>query len=199
MPAVFEIHLIYKNSISIEKVLDLLKKEDVSYLIDSIECMDNWEYDNHQKLKKDFIKDIDILIQKQKKIFLIEGLLNAKNRFGIYVSKGNENQYLFDFWISTEGIEQLDSNYITKENMDIYERLKTQLTIYLDAKLLVLCGIGSEVLIVEALQPKDIIAQSKNVCMWISPKEICDSEPSNYQKEIANGFFVYLLKSLEIK
>ena len=116
-------------------------------------------------------------------------------RFGINFSRGEEIQYCLDFWITTKGLEQLDSNYITDDNIELYEKLKYHLITYGNRELLVLCGIGSEITMPESARVEDIVAKSKNICMWILPSEKFDATLDRFNKETYNGFFVYSLKA----
>ena len=113
--------------------------------------------------------------------------------FGISFEIIEREKYAINFWISTKNIDVLDSNYITKDNVDIYSMLSQQLTNILSKDFLILCGIGSEILVNDKGDNENIVNSSSNVCEWIFPYDKPYKLLDRYEKNIINTFTVYSL------
>jgi type IV secretory pathway TrbD component len=194
MSAVFEIELLLKEQLMISEVLNFIAKEGHDYEINLIQIQDDWEFCNLERLHVRSIETCDNLV-KQGKIVLINGILKSLYRFGVHLWKPDQTIFAVNFWISTKGIEMLDSNYITENNSKIYSFITNKITDVLNSDTLLLCAIGSELIVSYNNEIEDIINKSKNVCEWIFADEKHFSYFNKFSKSQINGFTIYCLKA----
>ncbi|MCL1810459.1 MAG: hypothetical protein FWG42_11950 [Clostridiales bacterium] len=194
MSAVFEVELLLKEQLEISEILNSI--EDLGYEINSIQIQDDWEFNNLERLRIEQIKTCDDLV-KQGKIVLINGIIKSPCRFGIHLWKPEQTVFAANFWISTEGMEALDNNYITKGNHEFYTFVTNKTTSVLNKDALLFGAIGSELMVSYESDLEGIINNSKNVCEWIFADEKPYSCFDNFSKSKINGFTVYLLFNLK--
>ncbi len=193
MSAVFEISLLYKKRVSLCEIINNINSIQFVCDIEKIEVIDNWQYENEQTIRKNELNQIQRLISEGK-IILIEGQINLMHQFGISLSITDQDNFNIEFWISTKGVEELDSNYITNANAHIYNFLVEKLTKILNKDYLVFCGIGSET-IVSCNEIDEVdLNKSKNICMWIFPTEKRIRLLEKYSKDTVNNFIIYKLR-----
>ncbi len=191
MSAIFEINLIYKKHILVEEVLNLIKNNCISYSISNINIMDNWQYEKFFSYEKYPFNELDLLILENK-IISIEGILDLVHRFGVNFYKINNEMYSIEFWISTKKLEKLDSNYINKDNINIYIEIIRIIIKILSRESLIVCMIGSELLIKKMDSLKEILLNSKNVSIYFLNSNI-NLKIKDYNKISLEGFNLYYL------
>ena len=169
MSATFEFTVLCKKIIPIDVICNKLFQEKSKIIIDSIEIIDNWEYENQITL--DMNIDMETLINyvENNKIVMINGLLNDNHRCGLFIEKVSNNITSLDIWISSKNLHFLDEDYITTENFSIYESITDSVLQMNDEYDVYLCGIGVETCFVYNESIDCIIRESANVNRWIIP------------------------------
>lgn len=163
MAIVLDINFLCNRMLDIDIIVELLNDYGVS--IKSINSIDNWMWDNEQKVEclnqvEGVLNDYRIVIIELKKV-LIKDL-------GVYIEK-IENLYLYTLWINTEGYQMLDCDKVTLENSKFYEEIfQTILKVNKRVEnIFEVIGIGLETDFYYSENVMDTIQNSKNIVVWI--------------------------------
>lgn len=159
MAIVLDINFLCNRMLDIDIIVELLNDYGVS--IKSINSIDNWMWDNEQKVEclnqvEGVLNDYRIVIIELKKV-LIKDL-------GVYIEK-IENLYLYTLWINTEGYQMLDCDKVTLENSKFYEEIfQTILKVNKRVEnIFEVIGIGLETDFYYSENVMDTIQNSKNI------------------------------------
>ena len=179
MAAVFEVTLMNSGNFSFDIISNILYQN--RFAIDSIETMDDWDYNNYIKLPNGRISEIDRLIEKNKIIF-IRGIIKEMYNGGAYISSHDFERHSITFWISTNKIKSLNSDCTTEENVKVYNKITEIITQEIDSNSLLFCGIGTEISIPNSNCIDEAIKKAKNISRWIFPNGKIISLPSKFKK-----------------
>lgn len=190
MSAVFEVELLYKKLVSIFKILEGMKCAKITYNIDTVETIDSWEWENHQKIHRWEESLIEESVSMGK-IVLLGGVIKEKYKFGMNFSKLKEHKFQIGFWISTEHLPQLDSSWVNAENKEIYDKLIEEMTRQLEKEQWIACSMGTELVVEEEKKLEDMIEDSHNVCVWILPEKNSAVVLKEYEGKRLNTYQIY--------
>jgi len=188
MSAAFEVTIMCSEIISFNVIKNALNN--YKFEINEIEVIDDWQYNNQKKMQKALFFEIDELINNNK-IVLIGGTLNCIHNCGITAFMHESGAYCVTFWFSTKEMKSLDCDFISSENVEIYDNLTKIIIETVDYNKLIFCGIGPELFMPNCIYISDVILNSKNVCRWIISNSKKINLPNSYKKDIHNQFLVY--------
>lgn len=163
MAVVLDINILCNKILDLDDIRTVLTKYKVS--IDSVNSIDNWMWDNEQKIAS--FKQIAAIVDMQH-IVIIKLKSPQIKDMGIFIEK-MENQYLYTLWINTEGYPMLDCEDITINNHQYYKEI---IQAIFEFKRLIkdsfeVAGIGLETDFCYEKNIRDIIQNSKNMMIWI--------------------------------
>ena len=188
MAEVFEIQVVNTNKIPFDLIMESLKFIEVK--LNVIDCIDNWSYENLHgiELKEKSINDV----LNNGKIVVLEGdLLN--NKCGCFISKEDE-EYCYDFWLSTNNLRCLACESINDANYKIYTRVLNALLNILNKNELIYCAIGVEIFVDKNKPLMNIIENSTGVIRWVVPEKE-NIKLNEYIEENVQGFKIYSIYS----
>lgn len=159
-------------------------------IVDGIEILDDWSYTNHQVINyceetinlNEMISNGKIIIANLK----VNGL-----RSGYYILKVDNGIYEIGIWFDTDKMSSLDSDAITDENEFIYNKITNAVINNIDNKKLLLIGIGVETIIEYDRILQNIVDNSKNILIWILPRDKKINIQHFYKKEEKEFFNIY--------
>jgi hypothetical protein len=192
MSAVYEICLLCEKQIPFTALLAKTKEYKVPFHIESVESMDDWMYTNCEKHHTCDNNEIEALITHNQ-IVRIRGKFDSKHWGGIDYYTETGNRFGIDIWISTKCINVLDADGITPKNQHIYSCLVRYITNFIKEYSILVCAMGSELIMKYYSQVETIIENSDNVGMWILPKEYICEKLKYYQKCWKEGYYIYSL------
>lgn len=163
MAVVLDINMLCKKAIDFNILEKVIKEYGVT--IDSINCIDNWMWDNEQQVE-DFDQIKEELVNN--KIIIIKFNLALIKDLGMYIEK-IKSDYIYTLWINTEGYPNLDCDMVTLENKDYYEKVY-QIIMEMERSvpnLLQVVGIGIESDFHYSEEIMEIIQCSRNIIVWI--------------------------------
>jgi len=188
MSATFDIIVLCKNIIPVDVLYNKLCQNQFEILIDSIEVIDNWEYENQVKLNLDIdLKTLTNYVENNK-IIMISGLLNDNHRCGLFMCKVSDNIITLDVWISSKNLPFLDDDYITEETLSIYEAATNSVIKMNDEYDIYLCGIGVEAYFTYGESIDCIIGASQNINRWVIPSAQQFQRFKGFDEIEKNGF-----------
>lgn len=185
MAVVLDINLLCKEIIDFSILKDIMNNYEVN--LDTISSIDNWMWDNEQKVVNDFNSMSKIL--NQNKIIVIKLASRLFKDLGIYIEKTGTD-YLYTLWLNTEGYPQLDSDLVNIENRIYYESVYQEILKFenKNPELLKIVGIGIESDFFYSRDIVDIIRNSKNITAWILNGNIKDKiSLSRYSERSIKG------------
>lgn len=167
MAGVLDINIICNKVCDLNIILLHLFKYKIS--IESVNCIDNWQWDNEKEIMS--FKQISILLETQH-IIIIKLKQPQIKDMGMYIEKIS-NKYLYTLWINTDGFPMFDCEKVTLDNYIYYkEMIQTILEWKKSVEdFLEIVGIGLETDIYPQKNIEDIILKSKNMIIWIFNKE----------------------------
>lgn len=178
MAAILDINLLCKKIINFDIIKDILNNYEIA--INTISSIDNWLWENEKQVEN--LSCITEIIN-QNKIIIIELTFKLFKNLGIYIEK-IDNEYIYTFWLDTEGYPELDCDIINDRNKIYYKKIY-QIIVDLEAKqkdLLKIVGIGIESDFHYSKNVLDIIQNSYNITSWILNNDI-------NLKDILNGYY----------
>lgn len=190
MAAVFEIIIGSRELIPFQVIENILSKYQVC--IDSVETMDDWNYNNLKKLEKVQIFQMEKLISKGK-ILILNGVLDNLHNCGMHIFTHETGIFNIAFWISTKQLYFLDCDRITEKNIKIYDEITQNIIDNVNKNHFMFCGIGSEIFMPDSYSINDVVSKSKNVNRWIFSNKEYNDFPDDYQKKTWKQFTVYSL------
>ncbi|HPD00634.1 MAG TPA: hypothetical protein PLA01_04705 [Acetivibrio sp.] len=193
MGAVVELTMYYKDIIPFSRIINRIEDYGYRVILNEIEVIDDWSYSNRQVLKfnEDTI-DFDELMSDNK-IILAHFTAN-EFKCGYYIFKADTDIYEMCIWLNTDGISFLDNDVIDERNKFVYDKIKNELIANIDSNKLLLIGIGVETLIKYDKSLQNIVDNSKNVLMWIIPKDKKIRIHHNYKIEDKRDLLIYSLE-----
>lgn len=117
MAVAWEFNIVNDKAISHETLNIIIKAFTNDIRVMSIISIDDWEWSNQRQL--DSVADITEELDSGR-IVTIEMKSNQCKSLGMYAEK--EDEYLYTFWINTEGFPELDIDKITDMNMKYYNQ-----------------------------------------------------------------------------
>ena len=100
--------------------------------------------------------------------------------------------YEIGIWFDTDKMSSLDSDAITGENKFIYNKITNAVINNIDNKKLLLIGNGVETIIEYDKYYEILVDNSKNILIWILPRDKKINIQHFYKKEEKN-FLIYTL------
>lgn len=191
MAIVLDINILCNKRLDENIVSEILNDNEVT--IETINCIDNWMWDNEQKIElfsqvEDVLNNNKIIILKLKKTFIKD--------MGVYIEK-IDNFYLYNIWINTDGYPMLDCNAVTSENSYFYEAIYQTVSHISEKnkKLFRIIGIGLETDFHYNENLADIINNSRNMVSWILDSDMNnDTEWNGYSVRKAEGLGMIILE-----
>lgn len=163
MSITLDVNILCNKILNEEMIFDLLNTYEAS--VESINCIDNWMWDNEQKIEvfnnvKEVLNDNRIVII-QLKMAMFKDL-------GIYIEKVG-NFYLYTLWINTEGYPTLDCDKITAQNSKFYQEIYQIISKINNKtkKIFEVIGIGLETDFQYDENLVYTIQNSRNMIVWI--------------------------------
>lgn len=188
MAIVLDINVLCKKVLNFNLIKDLIN--DYEAVVDSINSIDTWEWDNEQQINFWQIEDV---VNKGK--IIIVKLVSPKFKdLGIYIEKMND-VYLYTLWINTEGYPELDSDTISVKNRIYYEKVYREILKInkSNQSLIKIVGIGLETEFSYDENVIGIVQSSRNMSVWIVEDYInLETELINYRKNMAKEFGVII-------
>ncbi len=178
MAAILDINLLCKKIITFDMIKDILNNYEIA--INTISSIDSWLWENEKQVEN--LNCITEIIN-QNKIIIIELTFKLFKNLGIYIEK-IDNEYIYTFWLDTEGYPELDCDVINDRNKVYYKKIY-QIIVDLEKKqkdLLRVVGIGIESDFHYNKNVLDIIQNSYNITSWILNNDI-------NLKDILNGYY----------
>lgn len=180
MAIVLEFNLICKRFIDLKCVLQNYTIRELDITLGDVFCMDNWTWDNQQKLQ-DLSLTQNALEKEQ--IVTINLKCASLKDLGIYIEKFN-GEYVYDLWINTQGYPKLDADRIDLVNEHYFHKFYQVFREVIreqDIGFRIL-GIGLETDFQYAKENSDVIKNSNNILAWIVNKDMRNSSVlSNYR------------------
>lgn len=187
MAVVLDINILCNRMLDLNKIALLLAKHNVS--IESINSIDNWMWDNEEKLEDS--KQIANILDMQH-IVTIKLKQQSIKDIGIYIEK-MENQFLYTLWINTEGYTMLDCEKITMDNSEFYKKI-IQAVLELNRLMedsFEIAGIGLETDFSYEKEVMDIIRKSKNMMIWMLNKhDELNIQLEKFKGDMIEGVYV---------
>ena len=191
MAIVLDINILCNKRLDENIVSEILNDNEVT--IETINCIDNWMWDNEQKIElfsqvEDVLNNNKIIILKLKKTFIKD--------MGVYIEK-IDNFYLYNIWINTDGYPMLDCNAVTSENSYFYEAIYQTVSHISEKnkKLFRIIGIGLETDFHYNENLADIINNSRNMVSWILDSDMNnDTAWNGYSVRKAEGLGMIILE-----
>lgn len=181
MAARLDINILSFKSIELHDIIKLVDAEfGVSLKVKEIEILDNWTYQNieYETKSADVKKHIDA---GRVANILFDDL---ECQTGCQLEKIGDT-YFTNFWFDTQKFPNLDSDFITEENSQFYNKLLCVfLNISKDFKIIA-SSVGVESEVQQYHNLIDIIKESKNVNMWFV-KGIFFATIPKYQTEVCD-------------
>lgn len=164
MAVAWEFNIVNDKAISHETLNIIIKEFTNDIRVMSIISIDDWEWSNQRQL--DSVADITEELDSGR-IVTIEMKSNQCKSLGMYAEK--EDEYLYTFWINTEGFPELDIDKITDMNMKYYNQAYCILDrLIKDCNLpFIYIAIGLECNIRCTADIRTAISNSNNVIAWL--------------------------------
>lgn len=182
MAVVLDVNILCERVIDFSIIENTIKM--YSLRLASVSSIDSWVWDNEQPIKE--LRQISDIVDSNK-IVIIKLKAPLFKDVGIYIERV-DSCYLYTVWINTEGHPQLDSDVITPENREYYEKVYQGISVVANSELdlLKVVGIGVESDFYYSNNVKDIIRRSKNITVWILNSDFREEEMLiNYMKKNA--------------
>lgn len=183
MAIVLDINLLCEKILDLNITESLLRENGVR--IKSIISMDNWRWENEQKVEN--LNDIKTVVDYNK-IVVVQMEVTMVKDVGIYIEK-IDNNYLYTLWINTEGYPMLDYDTISLENKRYYEKIYRSI-LGVEEKYetsLGIIGIGLETDFYYSKNVVEIIKKSRNMLAWIVKGTMgVDDVLKGYEKTVIN-------------
>lgn len=192
MGAVLELTLYYKDIIPLSEIIEKIDAVGYRVIVNDLEIVDDWLFTNHQVLKyaENAINVNEIIFSN--KIILTNFTVNGLN-CGYHILKVDEDIYEICIWLNTEGLSFLDDDVVTDKSKFFYDRIVDELISNIDSQKLILIGIGVETMMEYDRKLENIVANSKNVLMWIFPKDK-KLDLQSYSKREKEDFLICYLE-----
>lgn len=186
MAVVLEFNLICKAIIDLDSALQNSTISKLNISIEKISSIDNWMWENQQKLQ-----DMSLVenVLEDAKIVIVNLKSPVLKDLGVYVEKIRE-EYVYNLWINMDGYPNLDTDNISSRNRHYFkkfyqtfgEEVKKQ---NIQFRIL---GIGLETKFQYEEKNSDIIQKSENIISWIVDKDFKDGRLlNNYKKNEFKG------------
>lgn len=192
MAVVLEFNIICKTFIDLETIILNSSVNAFNIEVESVCCIDNWIWENPQELQS--LSLVNAMLEAAK-IIVINLKCSILKDVGIYIEKNNE-EYVYNLWINTEGYPVLDEDKISPDNEHyfqkiyrIFEELREEQGI--DFRII---GIGFETCFQYERENSEVIKKSKNIIAWIFSKEMNSNiELADYIKkeEVGKAFIIF--------
>ncbi len=185
MAVVLDINMCCKKTLNIKKLV-----EDYGIAVKSIGSIDNWRWENQQKL--DAVDQITNVVNMNK-IIIIELMSSSFKNSGIYIEKIN-SLYIYTFWMNTEGYPEMDRDAINSENSSFYEKIY-QVILNLEnlaPNTIETVGIGIETYFSYSENLMKMIRDSRNMNTWILDGSVkTDKILEGYKKRKLTKFMLF--------
>ena len=132
MAANFDINLYLNKNVNYNEIIKWLNETKIPYEISEINAIDNWTFENQRIIENDNIKLINKLISEEK-IILVYGKLIQKHSFGVMISY-KETISEVNIWVSTKQLLYLEDDYISENNIDVYDAIINFIITYFNNK-----------------------------------------------------------------
>lgn len=164
MAAQLDINIFAKQQIELKYLVSLILNN--KFNIKEIYVIDDWNYTNQIKISS--IEQVAPFLSDQK-IILLYIYNNICGNAGIFIEQ-HAGMYLYNFWIDTKNLPQLDRDIIDEENQKYYSKFYTQIDELYDyfKGHIKIASIGVESLVEYYPTLEDIIKNSSNVNAWIT-------------------------------
>lgn len=168
MAIVLNFTLLCEELISLNFMLQSNVVANLDVSIEKISYIDNWMWENQQK-----IQDTSLIEKKlsEGKIIIINLKSSTIKDMGIYVEEIAE-RYVYDLWVNTEGYPELDTDKINLKNRKYFQLFYQKFNELLKMQNIrfQLLGIGLETKFECKDTIIDTIEKSDNVIVWIVNK-----------------------------
>ena len=193
MAVALEFNIISKSLIDLEIVMSNSPVNAFNVEVGSVCCIDNWIWENPQEMQS--LSLVHTMLETAK-IIVINLKCSILKDAGIYIEK-NDEEYVYNLWINTEGYPVLDEDKISPDNEHyfqkiyrIIEELREEQGI--DFRII---GIGFETCYQYERENSEVIKKSKNVIAWILSKYMnSNMELSDYRKKDEIGELIIFEK-----
>ena len=173
MAVTLNVSLVCGRFIETENLLWELNKQKLDILINKQSCIDNWMWENQQVLRN------DAEVQKalgEGKIVVINFDSSKVKDMGVYVEK-DKDEYIYDFWVNTEGLQELDADRVNHKNKRYFQWIYEMIGDVLEKEDIKfkLSAVGIETVFKYANNVECTIRESDNVIAWVVKKDLIES------------------------
>lgn len=164
MAAQLDINIVSTQQIDLNYLVSVMLNS--KFNITEIYAIDDWNYTNQIKIPS--LEKVTSFLSNQK-IILLYIYDNIYGNSGICIEP-YRRAYLYNFWIDTKNLSQLDKDIVDEGNKKYYSKFYTQIDELYDyfKGHIKIASIGVESLVEYYPTLEDIIKNSSNVNVWIT-------------------------------
>lgn len=170
MGANLELTAYCKKIVELNQLVNALKKINYNVELVDAELIDDWRYNNEQKLTSSFNWHEVYENILENKIFLSWVKINTINS-GYHATLNKDGVFEITVWLDTSKLEHLELDEINEANRLFYDNLTYKIIDILKDKSLILFGMGVETNIDYDNNIEAILRNSHCIVRWIVPTD----------------------------
>lgn len=186
MAANIDVTCVFREAMDVADVLQELQGNGRNVRIKKTFCMDNWRWEGRREVQD--LSEVRGLLRDQR-IIVVNAHVDPFRDFGCYLEKNGDN-YIYDFWMDTEGFPELDSDVIHPQNRWFYDGLQDAVTPFLERHVpdFEFLSAGVETVFSYRGNAAGTIRATEGVVLWMVPGKTGQGiDLQGYRRTIRNG------------